>query len=195
MDNRGETASPGDAAQLALWLATRHGFTEYLDDVERIVRARILPSQVTETPPLHVATPGARKDADPSRRLESRRSTPPLHVAIPGVRKDANPGRRLESRRSTPPLHVAILGARKDAGPSRRLESRRSTPSLHPPGSVVPKQWPADGGAVRGRATTRVAPASRSTAATRWAPLMDNPRAVSRGIRRGDFPVPRHFLL
>ena len=84
MDNRGETASPGDAAQLALWLATRHGFTEYLDDVERIVRARILPSQITETPPLHVAAPGARKDADPSRRLESRRSTPPLHPASDG---------------------------------------------------------------------------------------------------------------
>ncbi len=33
----------------------------------------------------------------------NRRATPPLHVAIPGARKDADPGRRLESRRSTPP--------------------------------------------------------------------------------------------
>lgn len=57
-DNRGETASPGDAAQLALWLATRHGFTGYLDDVERIVRARILPSQIRESPPLHPASDG-----------------------------------------------------------------------------------------------------------------------------------------
>lgn len=44
----GETSSPGDIAQIALWLATRHGYSELFDDVERIVRARILPSQVTE---------------------------------------------------------------------------------------------------------------------------------------------------
>lgn len=45
-DQRGETTSPGDAAQLALALA-RLGYTEFLDDAERIVRARILPSQIT----------------------------------------------------------------------------------------------------------------------------------------------------
>ena len=45
-DNRGETTSPGDAAQLALWLA-QFGYSEFLDDAERIVRARILPSQIT----------------------------------------------------------------------------------------------------------------------------------------------------
>ena len=43
-----ESASPGDAAQLALWLATRRGYTEFLDDAERWIRARILPSQITE---------------------------------------------------------------------------------------------------------------------------------------------------
>lgn len=42
----GETAAPGDAAQLALWLS-RAGYPEFLDDAERIVRARILPSQIT----------------------------------------------------------------------------------------------------------------------------------------------------
>lgn len=47
LDSKGETSSPGDAAQLALWLA-RCGYGEYLDDVERIVRCRILPSQITE---------------------------------------------------------------------------------------------------------------------------------------------------
>ena len=116
--------------------------------------------------PLDIATPGARKDAGPSRRVKH---------AIP----DANPSRRLKD--ATP-----------DADPSRRLESRRSTPR-----PVAPKQWPADAGAVRGRATTRVAPTSRSTAATRWAPPMDNPRPVSRGIRRGDFQAPRRgdFLI
>ena len=50
--DQGEAASTGDAAQIALWLATRHGYTEFLDDVERIVRSRLIPSQVTESPPL-----------------------------------------------------------------------------------------------------------------------------------------------
>ena len=45
-EQKGETTSPGDAAQLALWLA-QLGYTEFLDDAERIVRARILPSQIT----------------------------------------------------------------------------------------------------------------------------------------------------
>lgn len=49
-DSVGETTSPGDAAQIALWLATRHGRTEYFDDVERIVRARLIPCQITEAP-------------------------------------------------------------------------------------------------------------------------------------------------
>ena len=45
-DNRGETTSPGDAAQLALGLA-QSGYPEYLDDAERLARCRILPSQIT----------------------------------------------------------------------------------------------------------------------------------------------------
>ena len=53
-DNTGEPTSPGDAAQLALWLA-RLGYGEFLDDVERIVRARLLPSQITEPLGLHPA--------------------------------------------------------------------------------------------------------------------------------------------
>ena len=51
-DDNTEPTSPGDAAQLALWLAIRHNHTEYLDDVERIVRARLVPCQITEPPPL-----------------------------------------------------------------------------------------------------------------------------------------------
>lgn len=50
----GETTSPGDTAQLALWLA-RNGYTEFLDDAERIIRARLLPSQITESPRLKYA--------------------------------------------------------------------------------------------------------------------------------------------
>lgn len=68
-ERRGETASPGDAAQLALWLATRHGYTEFYDDVERIVRARIIPSQITESPPLR---PKADNDEDENRNLTER---------------------------------------------------------------------------------------------------------------------------
>jgi hypothetical protein len=48
----GETSSPGDAAQLALWLCEA-GCAEFLDDAERLVRARILPSQIRHSPPLH----------------------------------------------------------------------------------------------------------------------------------------------
>ena len=44
----GEHASCGDIAQLALWLALRDGQTDLLDDVERLVRARILPSQISD---------------------------------------------------------------------------------------------------------------------------------------------------
>ncbi|NCO35281.1 MAG: hypothetical protein GW893_15655 [Armatimonadetes bacterium] len=47
-DPVGEHASCGDVAQLALWLALRAGHTELLDDVERLVRARLLPSQTVD---------------------------------------------------------------------------------------------------------------------------------------------------
>ena len=46
-DPVGEPASTGDAAQLALWLALRAGCLDLLDDVERYVRARLLPAQLT----------------------------------------------------------------------------------------------------------------------------------------------------
>jgi hypothetical protein len=45
-----EVACPGDAAQLALWLASNAGYGEYLDDAQRLVRARLLPSQITSIP-------------------------------------------------------------------------------------------------------------------------------------------------
>lgn len=47
----GDPASAGDAAEIALWLS-RNGHTDLLDDVERITRARLVPSQLTECPPL-----------------------------------------------------------------------------------------------------------------------------------------------
>lgn len=47
-DPIGEHASCGDVAQIALWLALRAGQTDLLDDVERLIRARLLPSQLTD---------------------------------------------------------------------------------------------------------------------------------------------------
>jgi hypothetical protein len=46
-DPVGETASCGDVVQLGLWLALEAGRPELLDDVERLVRCRVLPAQVT----------------------------------------------------------------------------------------------------------------------------------------------------
>lgn len=68
IESFGETTSPGDAAQLALWLA-RAGNAEFLDDVDRLVRSRILPSQIRETPSLH---PISRFGKDATRDLEKR---------------------------------------------------------------------------------------------------------------------------
>ncbi|MCE9590824.1 MAG: hypothetical protein K8S99_09905 [Planctomycetes bacterium] len=42
-----EPASAGDSAQLALWLARDAGYVERFDDAERLVRARLLPMQLT----------------------------------------------------------------------------------------------------------------------------------------------------
>lgn len=43
-----EHASCGDVAQIALWLALRAGRTDLLDDLERMIRARLLPSQIVD---------------------------------------------------------------------------------------------------------------------------------------------------
>jgi hypothetical protein len=45
-----EVACPGDAAQLGMWLALQAGHTRYLDDAERLVRARLLSSQIVAAP-------------------------------------------------------------------------------------------------------------------------------------------------
>ncbi len=43
-----ECSSPGDAAQLALWLGLQTGRMEYLEDAECWVRSRIVPGQIPE---------------------------------------------------------------------------------------------------------------------------------------------------
>ncbi len=47
-DPKGDHASCGDVAQLALWLALRAGEEDLLDDVELLIRARLLPSQIAD---------------------------------------------------------------------------------------------------------------------------------------------------
>lgn len=64
----GETTSPGDAAQLALWLG-QVGIGDYLDDVDRLVRARILPSQIRSTPPLKAPKDGKDVHRDLEKRM------------------------------------------------------------------------------------------------------------------------------
>jgi hypothetical protein len=47
-DPVGEHARCGDVAQMAMWLGLEYGQEDLLDDVERLVRARLLPSQIHE---------------------------------------------------------------------------------------------------------------------------------------------------
>ena len=67
-ETSGETTSPGDAAQLALQLS-RLGHTELLDDAARIVRSRLLASQIVE--PIGIE-PETEDGADEHANLEDR---------------------------------------------------------------------------------------------------------------------------
>ena len=81
-----DPASAGDSAQLALWLALRAGCDDLLDDVERLVRARLLPSQCTEA--VGSLTAGGRTPREvgawcihgPSHALKY--CTPDVHAAV-----------------------------------------------------------------------------------------------------------------
>ena len=66
--SKAEVASCGDVAQLAMWLA-RNGSPGLLDITERLVRCRLLPSQVTERVDL---TPASDEDKDEYRDLSDR---------------------------------------------------------------------------------------------------------------------------
>lgn len=67
--NHADLGSPGDAAQIALRLGLHHGCPDLLDDVERIVRARIIPSQITQCPPIE---PMGLGESDKYRALVER---------------------------------------------------------------------------------------------------------------------------
>ena len=51
-DHGGDSSSAADVAQLALWLGIYHGYSEYLDDAQRLVISRILPGQIKASPPI-----------------------------------------------------------------------------------------------------------------------------------------------
>ncbi len=55
-----DPASTGDSTQIALWLALHAGCSDLLDDVERYVRARLIPAQLT------------KEDAEPGREFSVR---------------------------------------------------------------------------------------------------------------------------
>jgi len=63
-----EPTSVGDVAQLGLWLA-QHGFTEFLDDCERLVECRLLPCQIIQSPGLK---PDVDDGADNHANLDAR---------------------------------------------------------------------------------------------------------------------------
>ena len=60
-DGTGETGSAGDVVQIALWLADE-GYTNYYEDAERIIRARLFPAQVTGPRGLQPSEPDLSKD-------------------------------------------------------------------------------------------------------------------------------------
>ena len=49
-DAEADPASCGDVVQIALWLALKANRIDLLDDVERLVRATLIPSQITDDP-------------------------------------------------------------------------------------------------------------------------------------------------
>jgi hypothetical protein len=67
-EGNAEPASAGDMVQLGLWLA-RHGYTEFLEDVERLVRCRLLPSQIVKRPGLK---PAVQDGSDAHTDLDAR---------------------------------------------------------------------------------------------------------------------------
>jgi len=92
-----ETGSPGDAAQLALWLAM-HGYSEFFDDAERLVRARLVPCQITDTPALY---PRSDDGKDEHFNLEKR-----IIGGIGGVRLSAHHGKNCVTDVTSAALHT-----------------------------------------------------------------------------------------
>lgn len=67
-EGNAEPASAGDVVQLGLWLS-RHGYPEFLEDVERLVRSRLLPAQIVKRPGLK---PAVQDGSDAHADLDAR---------------------------------------------------------------------------------------------------------------------------
>ena len=67
-EGNAEPASAGDVVQIALWLS-RLGYPEFLDEVERLVRSRLLPAQIVQRPGLK---PAVEDGADAHTDLDAR---------------------------------------------------------------------------------------------------------------------------
>lgn len=87
-DPVGDPATAGDAAQLALWLALHAGCDDLLDDVERLVRARLLPAQM----------------ADEDMRSNPERTFPPRERGAWCIHGPSHAGKGC-----TPDVHAAVI--------------------------------------------------------------------------------------
>ena len=98
---RGEVGSTSDAAQLALWIARDGGATELLDDVERLVRARLVPAQITGSRPIRAADEErAGQGADEFARLDER-----IIGAIGGMQREPHAGKKHTTDVTATALH------------------------------------------------------------------------------------------
>lgn len=98
--HRGETGSTGDAMQLALWLALHAGCSEGFDNAERLLRARMVPAQITESPGL---APAADDGCDEHANLEER-----LVGAIGGMHAEPHGGKRHTTDVTAAGLHGLV---------------------------------------------------------------------------------------
>ena len=99
--HRGEVGSTSDAAQLALWIARDGGVGEHLDDVERLVRARLVPAQITGSPPIRAADEAkAAAGADEYARLDER-----IIGAIGGMQLEPQAGKKHTTDVTAAALH------------------------------------------------------------------------------------------
>ena len=99
--NRGEVGSTSDATQLALWIARDGGVGEHLDDVERLVRARLVPAQITGSPPIRAADEAkAAAGADEYARLDER-----IIGAIGGMQLEPHAGKKHTTDVTAAALH------------------------------------------------------------------------------------------
>ena len=99
-DTKPDTASCGDAVQIALWLS-RFSNDALLDDVERLVRCRLIPCQVVKEEDLY-PVPEA-DDSDNYRDLSRR-----FIGALGGIHNEPHGGKRGTTDVSAAVLHTLI---------------------------------------------------------------------------------------